>query len=171
MTQITFSGTLGRFDFNHWSYHIPVPDALAAQMMDAKHRRVLVWIKDGGPYHMALMKAKECWYVLVNQELRTKYDLDGEKSFPVKIARDHSEFGHDVPEELQVLLDQDEEGNNYFRKLTPGKQRGLVYIVTTVKNPESRMRKSLAIIHHLKLAKGKLDFKQLHQMIKHYNNL
>ena len=171
MTQITFSGTLGRFDFNHWSYHIPVPDVIAAQMMDDRHRRVLVWVKDGGPYHMALMKAKECWYVLVNQELRTKFNLELEKSFPVKIERDHSEFGHDIPDELQVLLDQDKEGNDYFRKLTPGKQRGLVYLVTTVKNPESRMKKSLAIIHHLKLVKGKLDYKQLNALIKHYNNL
>jgi len=68
-------------------------------------------------------------------------------------------------------LDQDEEGNAFFRSLTPGKQRSLIYIVTTVKNPESRMKKSLAIIHHLKLAKGKLDFRQLNTWIKYYNNL
>ncbi len=171
MSQLTFSGTLGKFDFNHWHYHIPVPDEISDQLMDEKHRRVLIWIKDAGPYHMALMKAKECWYVLVNQELRKKLSLDEEKSFPVKIERDHSEFGHEVPEELQVLLDQDEEGNGYFRQLTPGKQRSLIYLVTTVKNPESRMKKSLAIIHHLKQAKGKLDFKQLQVWIKHYTNL
>ena len=139
--------------------------------MDENHRRVLIWIKDSGPHHMALMKAKECWYVLVNQTLRKKLNLDEEKAFSVRIERDHSEFGHDVPEELLVMLDQDEEGNNYFRNLTPGKQRSLIYIVTTVKNPDSRMRKSLAIVHHLKLAKGKLDFKQLNELIKHYNNL
>ncbi|MBN7813132.1 YdeI/OmpD-associated family protein [Algoriphagus sp. H41] len=171
MTQLAFTGTLGQFDFNHWSYHIPVPDAISSQMMDEKHRRVLVWIKDSGPHHMALMKSKEYWYLLVNQDLRSKLSLDDAKSIPVRIERDHSEFGHEVPEELQVLLDQDEEGNGYFRQLTPGKQRSLVYIVTTVKNPESRMRKSLAILHHLKLAKGKLDFKQLNIWIKHYNNL
>ncbi|GAA0881297.1 hypothetical protein GCM10009119_42670 [Algoriphagus jejuensis] len=171
MKQLSFTGTLGRFDFNHWSYHIPVPDDIAAQMMDENHRRVLIWIDGDGPHHMALMKAKECWYILVNQELRKKLSLEEEKVIAVKIGRDHSEFGHDVPEELQVLLDQDEEGNGYFRKLTPGKQRGLVYIVTTVKNPESRMKKSLAIMHHLKLAKGKLDYKQLNVLIKHYNNL
>lgn len=170
MTQATFLGSLGRFDFNHWSFHIPVPDAIAAQMMDEKHRRVLVWIKDGGPYHMALMKAKTSWYVLINKELRMKLELEEGKSFPVKIQRDFSEFGHDIPEELQVMLDQDEAGNEFFRKLTPGKQRGLVYIVTTVKNSDSRMRKSLAIIHHLKLAKGKLDYKQLNEWIKYYNN-
>jgi FMN phosphatase YigB (HAD superfamily) len=171
MNQLEFPGRLERFDFNHWSYHIPVSDENASQMMDEKHRRVLVWIKNSGPYHMALMKSKDYWYLLVNQELRTKLNLDHEKSFAVRIERDHSEFGHEVPEELAVLLDQDEEGNGFFRKLTPGKQRSLIYIVTTVKNPDSRMRKSLAILHHLKLAKGKLDFKHLNIWIKHYNNL
>lgn len=166
-----FLGKLDKFDFNHWHFHIPVPHEVAEQMMDENHRRVLIWIKSGGPFHMALMKSKEYWYVLVNQDLRKKYELDETNTFPVKIERDHSEFGHDVPEELQVLLDQDEEGNYHFRSLTPGKQRSLIYIVTTVKNPESRMKKSLAIIHHLKLAKGKLDFRQLNTWVKYYNNL
>lgn len=168
---ISFEEKLGKFDFNHWHYHIPVPDAIAEKMIDETHRRVLIWIKESGPYHMALMKAKECWYVLVNQDLRKKLDLNEEKPFSVKIERDQSEFGHEVPDEFQVLLDQDEAGNEYFRSLTPGKQRSLIFILTTVKNSESRMRKSLAIIHHLKLAKGKLDFKQLNEWIKHYNNL
>lgn len=165
-----FSGKLDKFDFNHWHYHIPISDEIADQMMDEQHRRVLIWIKENGPYHMALMKSKEYWYILVNQELRKKLELDENHHFQVKIERDHSEFGHDIPEEFQVLLDQDEEGNAHFRNLTPGKQRSLIYLVTTLKNPESRMKKSLAIIHHLKLAKGKLDFKQLNVLIKYYNN-
>ena len=169
--QLTFLTHLGKFDFNHWHYHLPVPDQIATQMRDENHRRVLVWIKDSGPYHMALMKAKECWYILVNQEIRTKLQLMEGSTVSVKMERDFSEFGHEVPEEFEVLLDQDEEGSTYFRSLTPGKQRSLIYLVTQVKNPESRMRKSLAILHHLKLAKGKLDFKQLNEWIKHYNNL
>lgn len=166
-----FSAKLDKFDFNHWHFHIPVPLSVAEQMMDEQHRRVLIWIKGTGPYHLALMKSKEYWYLLVNQELRKKLELDESNPFSVQIERDYSEFGHEVPEELQVLLDQDEEGNDFFRSLTPGKQRSLIYLVTTVKNPESRMKKSLAIIHHLKLAKGKLDFKQLNTWIKYYNNL
>lgn len=169
--QLTFFSKLGKFDFNHWHFHIPVPDRIAAEMMDESHRRVLVWINDSGPYHMALMKAKECWYVLVNQQIRTTLNLNEKKPIQVKIERDLSEFGHEVPEEFEVLLDQDEEGNAHFRALTPGKQRSLIYLVTQVKNPESRMKKSLAILHHLKVAHGKLDFKQLNAWIKYYNNL
>ncbi|SFU12949.1 Bacteriocin-protection, YdeI or OmpD-Associated [Algoriphagus locisalis] len=168
---IAFQGKLAAFEFNHWQHHIPIPDDISSQMMDKKHRRVLIWINEEGPYHMALMKAKDYWYVLINKELRSRFKLDEMQGFSVKIDRDHSEYGHEMPEELQVLMDQDEEGADYFKKLTPGKQRMMVYTVTKVKNPESRMRKALAIIHHLKLTKGKLDYKQLNELIKYYNKL
>ncbi len=168
---IEFNGKLEVFEFNHWQYHIPIADNISSQMMDENHRRVLVWIKGEGPFHMALMKAKEYWYILVNQTLRSRFNLDEKTTFTVKIDRDHSEYGHEMPEELQVLMDQDEEGASYFQSLTPGKQRMMVYTVTKVKNPESRMKKALAIIHHLKLVKGKLDYKQLNELIKYYNNL
>lgn len=168
---IEFQGKLAAFEFNHWQYHIPLSEEISNQMKDENHRRVLVWIKDRGPYHMALMKSKDYWYVLVNQDLRTHLKLDGKHLFPVKIERDHSEYGHEMPEELQVLMDQDEEGAHFFKKLTPGKQRMMVYTVTKVKSPESRMKKALAIIHHLKLVKGKLDYKQLNELIKYYNKL
>ncbi|WP_339879398.1 YdeI/OmpD-associated family protein [uncultured Algoriphagus sp.] len=168
---IEFQAKIAAFEFNHWQYHIPIPEDISSKMMDDTHRRVLVWIKDEGPFHMALMKAKDYWYVLVNQELRNRFKLDEKNSFAVKIDRDHSEYGHEMPEELQVLMDQDEEGARYFKTLTRGKQRMMVYTVTKVKNPESRMKKALAIIHHLKLVKGKLDYKQLNELIKYYNNL
>jgi hypothetical protein len=166
-----YIGKLAKFDFNHWQFHIPVSGEIAEQMMDEHHRRVLIWINDNGPHHMALIKAKAYWYVLVNQDLRKKLELDEERTFRVKIERDHSEFGHEVPEELQVLLDQDQEGNDFFRNLAPGKKRSLIYLVSSVKNSESRMKKSLAIVHHLKHSKGKLDFKLLNNWIKYYNNL
>lgn len=168
---IEFQGKLAVFEFNHWQYHIPISDEISAQMMDEKHRRVLVWIKGEGPFHMALMKAKEYWYILIKQEIRTGFNLTEKSGFPVTIDRDLSEYGHEMPEELQVLMDQDEEGASYFKSLTPGKQRMMVYTVTKVKNPESRMKKALAIIHHLKLAQGNLDYKQLNELIKYYNKL
>lgn len=171
MENIEFRSALGKFEFNHWHFHFPVPEEVALRLMDEHHKRVLVWINGFGPYQMALMKAKETWYILINQELRKKHQLEIEKPVVLKMSRDQSEFGHEVPEEFQSLLDQDEKGNIFFRNLTPGKQRSLVYLVTKVKNPESRIRKSLAILHHLKVSSGKLDFKQLNEWIKHYNNL
>src|SRR5690606_31440208 len=104
---IEFQGKLAAFDFNHWQYHIPLSEEISTQLMDGSHRRVLVWIKGEGPFHMALMKTKDYWYFLVNQEIRKRFDLDSESTFLVSLERDHSEYGHEMPEELQVLMDQD----------------------------------------------------------------
>nr|WP_246628800.1 YdeI/OmpD-associated family protein [Algoriphagus marincola] len=117
------------------------------------------------------MKAREYWYILITKNLRKKLGVKESNAYVITLEQDQSEYGHEVPEEFEVLLDQDEEGQKYFNSLTPGKQRSLIYLVTKVKNPESRMKKSLAILHHLKVAEGKLDFKQLNEWIKHYNNL
>lgn len=171
MSAITFTSSMEEFDIKIWNFHIPIPDEIAFKMMDGNHRRVLVWIKGEGPFHMALMKVKSYWYLILNHELKKKLNLETGKPIEINIERDLSEFGHEVPEEFQVLLDQDEEGNEFFRALTMGKQRSLIYLITKVKSPDSRMKKSLAILHHLKLAKGKLDFKQLNEWIKYYNNL
>ncbi len=169
MTQ--FTSVLSKFDFNHWQHHVPVEDKIAAAHMDENNRRVLVWIQEEGPFHMALLKAKTCWYLLINQQLRSRFHLEVGQKVSLRIERDTSEYGHEVPEEFTIMLDQDEEANEIFLKLTPGKQRSLIYLVTKVKNPESRMKKSLAIMHHLRLSKGKLDGKQLNELIKYYNNL
>lgn len=163
-------GTLSKFDFNHWQYHIPIEDNVVNELMKSSNRRLLVWIENNGPFHMALFKAKVCWYILINKEIRGKYNLELGQKVNLKLEADTSEYGHEVPEEFSVLLDQDDEASSYFNLLTKGKQRSLIYLVTKVKNPESRMKKSLAIMHHLRLSKGKLDFKQLNELIKFYNN-
>lgn len=168
---VHFKEKLESFDFNHWSFHVPVPDEISSQFLQNNNRRVLVSINQQGPWHMALMKAKAYWYILVNQQIRNNLKLETGDLLSIEMERDESEFGHELPEEFQILMDQDEEGTSYFRSLTPGKQRSLVYLVTKVKNSESRMKKSLAIMHHLRLAKGKLDFRQLNDLIKYYNNL
>jgi uncharacterized protein YdeI (YjbR/CyaY-like superfamily) len=87
----------------------------------------------------------------------------------LNIDKDQSEYGHELPESFRVLLDQDEEGRQFFEQLTPGKQRSLIYIVGKVKNIDSQLNKGMAILDHLKLVQGALDFKKLNSVIKEYN--
>ncbi len=168
---IEFKSTIEKFDFNHWQHHVRVPNEYLDQLMDDKHRRVLVHFDEHGPIHLAILKSKEYWYLLINQQIRNKLKVGPGDELVIKIERDHSEFGHEVPEEFSVMLDQEPEAKEYFDKLTPGKQRSLIYIVSKVKNPESRMKKALAITHHMKESQGNLDFKRLNELIKFYNNL
>ncbi|GGF29033.1 YdeI/OmpD-associated family protein [Echinicola rosea] len=166
----SISTTLEKFDSNLWQYHLPVPDDVATVFIEGGDRRVICEIATFR-FHAALMKSKDYWFILLNSSLREKLGIQEREKVNINIEKDRSEFGHDMPEELQVLLDQDEEGNKYFRSLTMGKQRSLVYIVTKVKSSNSRLNKALAIVQHLKEVKGALDFKMLHEKIKYYNNL
>lgn len=166
----TFVGKLEKFDSHLWQYHIPVPEEIATTYIEGENRRVYCTLNGQHRIQCALMKSQSYWYVLVNKEIRNKLSIEEGDTIKVLLEKDHTEFGHDMPEELQVMLDQDEEGNHYFRKLTPGKQRSLVYLVVKVKNSDSRLRKSLAILYHLKEVKGALDFKMLNETIKYYNN-
>ncbi|AGA79183.1 YdeI/OmpD-associated family protein [Echinicola vietnamensis] len=165
-----FIGTLEKFDSRLWRYHLPVPDDIANAFINGEDRRVICEI---GPvrFHAALMKSKDYWFILLNTAFRDKLAIKEGEKMTVCLEKDRSEFGHEMPEELQILLDQDEEGNKHFRALTKGKQRSLVYIVTKVKNTNSRLNKALAIVEHLKEVNGALDFKMLNEKIKYYNNL
>ncbi|MHA7128730.1 YdeI/OmpD-associated family protein [Algoriphagus namhaensis] len=168
---VKFEAKIEKFDFNHWQHHVPFPEEHLPFFATGNTYRVLAWFDTLGPFHLAILKSSEGWYLLINQEIRKKIGKKAGQAVQVKVERDESEFGHEVPEEFSVLLDQDEIAAKYFCSLTKGKQRSLIYLVTKVKNPESRMKKSLAIAEHLKRSQGALDFRQLNELIKYYNNL
>jgi hypothetical protein len=56
----------------------------------------------------------------------------------------------EVPEELQAVLDQDDEGRTVWNSITPGLQRSLCYYVKSVRNVDSRIKRALDIIHKVK---------------------
>ncbi len=170
MAQQTISSTLENFHNNLWSYYIPIPKAVGDQFIEDDHRRVLCSINGSTPIHSALMPKGDEYTIYVNTKLQKKLGIEEGDELKVTLEKDTSEYGHEVPESFRVLLDQDVEGRTYFETLTKGKQRSLIYIVTRVKNIDSQLAKGLAIMHHLKEAKGVLDFKRLNVLIKEYNN-
>lgn len=162
--------TLEDFHSKLYRYHIPISKEDGDQFVDGDNRRILCSINGNEPYQCALMHMEAGYYILVKNEMRKKLGIDEGDELNVTIEKDHSEFGHEVPESFQVLLDQDDEGREYFERLTKGKQRSLIYIVKKVKNVDSQLAKGLAIMHHLRESKGDLDYKRLNEVIKEYNN-
>ncbi len=154
-----------------WNYHIKVPPEIAEQYIQGDNRRVICLLNDSISIHCALMPAGSGeWFIFMNKSLRSKLKLNVGSEVFVSLEKDQSEYGTEMPIELEELLNQDEDGAFYFHQLTPGKQRSLIYLVSKVKNTNSRLNKALAIVHHLKEMQGKLDFKILMQTIKEYNN-
>lgn len=166
---ISLNCTLQKFESNLWQYHLPIPTNIAEKYIEGNNRRILCTINNSVTLQAALMKAEPYWFVLVNKSAMTKLNIKEGSKVQVVIEKDRSEYGLEMTEEMEVFLQQDDEGREYFEKLTMGKQRSLIYIGGQVKNSNSRINRALAILDHLKDQKGKLDFKLLNQRIKEYN--
>lgn len=166
-----FTSHIDFFDSVLWGHFIPVPQEIAKKFIDGDNRRVRCILNGKVEKQSALMPNKGEYFLLINKANLDKLQVRIGDPVNVKMTKDESTYGIDIPEEMQVCLDQDEIGSKWFHELTPGKQRSLIYLVSTVKNPDSRIRKSLAILHHLNEAHGKLDFRRLNEVFKEFNRL
>ena len=159
-----------KFDSNLWYYHFSIPDEIAKELIIDDNKRVICTVNGEFSWPAAIMKSEHYWFILVNKSTMNKLSLQEGASVEVTLEKDNSTYGFEMPEEFQTLIDQDDEVNQYFHQLTKGKQRSLIYIITKVKSPDSRLRKALAIGYHLKDVQGNLNFKLLNETIKAFNN-
>lgn len=56
----------------------------------------------------------------------------------------------DVPEELEAVLAQDEQAMKAWNELTTGYRRSLIHYVTSVKNVDSRIKRSIDLMERVK---------------------
>jgi hypothetical protein len=101
-------------------------------------------------------------YISVNKKRMKDYKLKPGDEVHVLLTKDKSEFGMEVPVELQELFNQDYEGYRRFCLLTPGKQRYIIHYVSSVKSTHLRIDRALLLINNLKsLREGKESFRAI----------
>lgn len=162
-----FTAPLERFNSNLWGFHLNVPDAISGVFLAADIRRLVCTLNEKEIFQCALMpKGEGSYFININKKLRDKLGLKLGTPVQVSLCKDESEYGLPMPEELQEVLAQDTEGNQLFHALTPGKQRTLLYIAGSVKNQDLRLHRALAIIEHLKMNHGRINFRQLNVDLK-----
>lgn len=163
---------LSKFESNPlWGYHLPIDTEIANKLINGKERRVVCTLNNLKKLQSGLMPSPLGYFIMINQNTIKELSLRLGDKVALELVKDNSEYGMEMPDELRELLFQDAEGSTFFHQLTPGKQRSLIYLVAKVKNMNSRLNRSLAIVYHIKEMKGKIDFKILNETIKYYNNL
>jgi hypothetical protein len=172
MEQVQFTSILTQFPNSPlWGWHFLVPEAIAKTFVNGKDRRVICTINDLITMHSALMPNKDAWFVMMNQGNVKKLNLRPNSEIQVVMAKDISEYGMPMADEFREVLDQEPLADQYFHALTPGKQRTLLHIINSVKNTESRIKKSLAIADHIVVNKGTINYKLLNEAFKEYNKM
>lgn len=162
-----FIGILEKYKNNLWNYHIKVPEEVIEHLKNKKMKRFLCSLNGGEKFHASLMPAGEgIYFIKINKELRKSHAIKLQDDIRVKIEKDPSKYGVELPSEFEELMFHDPVGCEFFENLTPGKQRSLLYLVGKVKSSIKRSEKSFIILEHLKEQKGQLDFKILNEDFK-----
>ncbi len=166
-----FNGRISKFETGLWSYHIIVPQSIVDELISDGKKRVLCTINKNEAFHAEFMPdGKGNSFIKLNKEEMQNFDMELGQDVLVNLEKDNSKYGMAISDEFVAVLEQDEEGAQYFENLTDGKKRNLIYAVSVVKNSDKRITKVLIILDHLKDNEGKLDFKELIEAFKTKNN-
>jgi hypothetical protein len=162
-----FTSTLEESTNKLWGSHFAVPDVIAKTLIRGDDRRVVCTLNEKVEYQCALLpRGNGSFLITVNKKTRDKLGLKPGSQVNVSLRKDESEYGLPMPEELEELLKQDEDGNRLFHALTPGKLRTLLYIAGQPKNSDVRLHRALVIVEHLKKNGGKINYRQLNEEMR-----
>ncbi|MBR9861675.1 DUF1905 domain-containing protein [bacterium] len=165
-----FKAEIRRLQSDVWWYGLFLPNKEIQSFLESEDRRVICDIEGKHKFHCALMPFGDGQYFInINKAIRKKFDLEEGDQLNIKLTKDESEYGMPMPEELREAMDLDPEADTYFHKLSAGKQRNLIYIVSQAKQSPTRIKKALVILDYLKEAEGKLDFRELNEAFKEAN--
>ncbi len=169
---LSFSAEIERFNSDLFAFHVKVPDDIATEILSDENKRILVDFNEAGlQVSTALFPLGDSKYFInLNKDVRKTLKVDKGDIVKLTITRDTSTYGMPMPDEMQLMLQEDPEGSKYFHALTPGKQRSLIYLVSKVKSSEKRLGKAYVIVTFLRENKGNLDYKELNVAFKAYNN-
>ena len=155
---------------NNYLVLVPVPDDIAEAFKSEGVKRVVAClISEAGEhdYQCGLLPVGDGKTgIMINKTIRTKLKIGEGSRLLVRLRRDDSEYGLAMPEEFAELMRQDDEGNRLFHALTKGKQRSLIYVISSAKNSERRIERAITVIEHLKEHHGKIDYKRLYDDMK-----
>ncbi len=166
-TRHRFIAPLERSNNRLWGSHVRVPARIATVLTSGRSRRIRCLLNGCEAFQCALLPFGSGQFVIsVNKPLRKELGLEVGDDVHVSVERDDSTYGLPMPEELSELLAQDKEGERLFQALTIGKQRTLLYIVGSVKNPDKRIHRALAIVKHLRENRGTINYRQLHATLR-----
>jgi Domain of unknown function (DUF1905) len=168
-----FTANVSRFGESevYWTSIIIIPENVYQDIIQlAPNKRVVCTINNSQPFHCAMIPKKPFHYIMLSKEKIKILNLNTNDEISVKIIPDKSEFGMEISEEMQEVLNSDFDGNAWFEKLTAGKQRSLIYLISKTKNSQSRIEKSFVLIEHLKRNKGKFAFKIFNDDCKNFKS-
>jgi len=162
MKPISFKTHIDKLSYLN-TFYLEVPASIVKKIGGIGKTRLLCQVNNTISYQCGLMALPEGRaYISINSKRMKELGVEKGSEVEVTLTEDKSEYGVDVPEELEELFKQDPEGKRRFDALKPGMQRYILNYVNTVKSPQLRVDRAFMLITNLKnLTQGKETFKEI----------
>ena len=133
-------------------HYIPLPTQEAELILENIGKRVLCIVNGIGKIQCAILRSNAIgYYITVGKATKKKIFAEAGDTLILDIQRDESEYQAEVPEELAVVLETDEEAMLFFKQLTPGKKRSIIHYISTAKQSDTRISRALKIVDYIKM--------------------
>lgn len=162
MKPISFSTHIDKLSYLK-TFYLEIPASIVKKIGGIGKQRLMCEVNKQLEFQCGLVSLPEGKaYISINSKRMKELGVENGDTVTVILTEDKSEFGVDVPEELEELFKQDPEGKRRFDLLKPGMQRYILNFVNTVKSPQLRVDKAFMLINNLKnLMQGKETFKEI----------
>jgi hypothetical protein len=147
----TIRATLIRQTGGQGYHYFPVPANVTEALRAAGHKRVLMTL-DGKEYRRALIAMKEAdgYVVMLGLDIMRAHRLEEGSTVLATITQDPNPDDLNIPEELEVWLEQDEDAARIWNGYTPGLQRSLCYYINSAKRAETKFKRTEELVHKIK---------------------
>jgi hypothetical protein len=134
-------------------YSLLLPDEIIQPFLEKKLKRVKVKATFEGKellFHGAIQKRHDKHYMMFGKRYQKELGIFPNDYFQLQFFEDDSKYGVEMPEELDAVLLSDYEAFQIFDAFTPGKKRGIIYMIARYKNSQTRIDKSILVCENLK---------------------
>lgn len=161
MTKFSFQQSIGQLEARKGGYFfLKVMAETVNQWEKKRATRLICEIDDTVSYSCGLNHYGDgnFYIILATKALKALgKSLGDEVSFT--LYPDPNPLGVEIPEVLQVLIDQDEEVKQSFNELTDGKKRSLIYTIVKVKDIDKQIAKIMSFLEEERLKRIKKNRK------------
>ncbi|MCB1064735.1 MAG: YdeI/OmpD-associated family protein [Verrucomicrobiae bacterium] len=149
MKTITFSSRVERLEDGMKFHVVPVWEDVAAPLLAAGHRRVVVTIK-GRDIRRAIQGPEMGRYVILGMAQLREVGIKFGDAVEVGIKPDATPDAIELTEEFELVLEQDDEARARWEGFTIGRQRSLAHYLTSAKRAETRLKRAIEIAEKLR---------------------
>jgi len=168
----TFKTTLSAYSAPYSGFYVSIPEEVSSFFVSKNIKRFTCNINDEIEFPCALLsRSNGLHYIMINKANQKKLNVQVGEQLDLKLSADESKYGMPMPEEMEVLLQQDPDADKLFHALTAGRQRSLLFMIGKPKSSAIRLNKALAVCEYLKTTGGKVDIPELNDFIRSFRKM